>query len=341
MKKVIFKAIFVISFVGLASLYPASIQTTNRILARVGKHAITVLDVKKEMDRQLYIKDKNLLADPNETFSFYAQNWKMVLNKITQDEMLLLEAESLEYKIPTHEISKRVSVLFGDNTVEALKLLNITPERAREISNREIISEHFAWFQVWSKSFMEATPSTVHKAYEQHIADLAKKDKWTYQALYVKGADEGLVKDTTKSITTLLSKGEFTNLSTIIDQIDFHDERVKVGVSQDITLEKGQLSPKILTVLEKLDEGMMSEVIAGKSSNAFTNKILYLKERKKEHIPGFAEMNDKLKNEIVNKVGTKIASDYYEDLYKKYDVDGLWGEKLGTSQLEPFALSHD
>ena len=86
---------------------------------------------------------------------------------------------------------------------------------------------------------------------------------------------------------------------------------------------------------------MVSNIITGRNAKNFTGKILQLKEHKREHIPRFADINESLKNNIVNTEGEKIANSYFTRLFKEYDADGLYGAALNATTLEPFTMTDD
>ncbi|MCH9616976.1 MAG: hypothetical protein SP4CHLAM5_05630 [Chlamydiia bacterium] len=341
MKSFIYKFIFSLSILCLTSVYGASIQTVNKILVNVGEKPITVLDIKKEMDRQIYMRDKRMFNDTQAVYKHYAQNWKYTLKKMTEDEILLLEAKKLEYKIPETDITQKVTELFGDNNVVACKDLSFTPEEARRISNREIISGYLSWFGFWGDSINKATPKAVMEAYTKYTAELEKKDKWTYQAVSVKGKEEKIVQEEAAKIKNLLQEGECTNLSLLVQNMQSPESDVNLRASKDITLEKSQLSNTLLTVLGSLDEGMASDIITTKKGDEYTGKIFQLKSIQKQHIPAFVDVSADIKNAIVNESGIALSVKYFASLYKKYDIHGLYGDELNSSKLEPFSLQND
>jgi|GEM_PF-3008252 len=333
---------FFLSFAfGASALFGSNIQIQNRILTQVGHQTITVLDVKKEMDRQIYRKDPKLFDSPEATCSYYYQNWKSTLQKITQDEIFLLEAEQMKYEIPSHEITQKVTYLFGDNECEAYRFLSITPEEATASAKREIYSGHLSWFKIWAQTLSEATPNAILEAYNSYAENLSRQDSWTYQALYVSGKEKGLVDEAAQKITSLLKESHSCNLSAIVDQIHSPSQEVFVSLSKDITLKTHELSPSLLDTLASLEEGMASSPICGSKGATFNAKILQLKEHKKQEIPPLATVSEELKNAIVSSLGDKHTREYFAPLYKEYDVQGLFGEELLTSKLEPFLLVNE
>ncbi len=213
MKTYIYTFIFMITLCLFGSAEAVAIQTSNRVLVKVAETPITVLDVKREMDRQIYVNDKKMFANPQAVYSHYMQNWKYVLQKMVQNEILYLESLKMEYKIPSPDITQKVNELYGDNSVETCRALSITAEQARAHSNKEIISAHLSWYNIWNKSIMAASPKMVTIAYQEHKEALAKKDQWTYQTIYVKGKDEKEVKETSSEVATMLKESECNNLS--------------------------------------------------------------------------------------------------------------------------------
>jgi len=341
MKSFISKIIFILFFTTLSSLGAKSIETTNRILATVGERTITVLDVKREMDRQLFMAHKEVFSNPDAVYGYYSQNWKHILQKMIHDEILTLEAEKSKYQVKSHDVNQKMQELYGANQIEALKFLSLTPEQARKHSEKELISSHLSWYNVWSKAMQQTTPSDVEKAYKAHIQDLPKKDEWTYQALYVKGKDEKKVSEAAENIASLLNTENLPNLNALLENLDLGEEEVRVGVSKDITLRSEQLSPAMLAILETLEAGKMSDLITAQNGDSFTGKVLHLKGFKKAPIPSFKELNVELKNGMVNSRGARLAYDYFDKLYKVYDVHGLYGMTLQSSTLQPFALNDD
>ncbi len=340
MKNILSNFIFIFLLSGSSILFSHTIQTNNTILAHVGKKAITALDVKREMDRQLYLFDNTVFNNPEVVFSHYNQNWKYTLKKIVQDELMLLEAEALQFSIPPQEITKKTTELYGENPVPLYQLLSITPDEAKDHGKRELYSMYLTYFKVWDKCNVEATPKEVQKAYQSFIKDLPKNDKWIYQAMYVQGKDEQSVKKASESISQMLQEGHYSNLASIVDRLSAGNE-LKVGMSKDITLTTKELSPSLLAVLENLEVGMMSDVITGKSAGNYTGKVLHLKEIKREPIPEFSDISDQLKNSIVNTASEQISEKYFTGLVKKYGVAGLYGKELNQSQLVLFTLNNE
>jgi hypothetical protein len=341
MKSFILKFIFTLLFISSVSLSAASIETTNRILTNVGERTITVLDVKREMDRDLYVTDKSQFEHPEIVFEFYVKNWRQFLQKMINDEVLVLEADKNKYNVKIHDINKKMEELYGSSSVETVRFLSMTPEQAYEASRKDLIGSHLSWYNVWSKAFLETTPSAIRSAYDAHIAKLPGKDEWTYQAMYFKGKDEKKIEDASTSINSLLEGGSFLNLTALLDEAGFETEAVKVGVSKDITLTTAQLSPNLLKILEKLEAGKMSDVVTAKGKGGYSGKVLHLKGFKKEPIPEFATMTDQIRATIMNGLGAKYAHNYFEKLYKKYDIQGLYGTLLQNSQLTPFKLEDE
>ncbi len=340
MKNIISKFIFIFLFSTSSLLFGHTIQTNNTILAHVGKKAITALDVKREMDRQLYLYDKTAFNNPEGVFAHYNQNWKYTLKKIVQDELMLLEAEALKFSIPSHEITKKTTELYGDSPIPLYQFLSITPEEAKENGKRELYSMYLSYLKIWDKCNIEATPKEVQKSYQSFIKDLPMKDKWIYQAMYVQGKDEQLVKMTSNTISQMLKEGNYSNLAAIVDSLSASNE-VKVGMSKDIKLTTKELSPSLLAVLENLEEGMMSDVITGQSAGNYTGKVLHLKEVQKEPIPEFSDISDQLRNSIVTAASEQLAEKFFNDLIKKHGVEGLYGKDLAQSQLVLFTLNNE
>lgn len=340
MKKLLSKFIFSFLCLTTSVLFGHTIQTNNKILTHVGNKPITVLDVKREMDRQIYLFDKTAFDNPEAVYAHYNQNWKYTLKKIVQDELLLLEAESREFSIPPHEITKKTAELYGENPVPLYQLLSITQEEAKEHGKRELYSMYLNYFNIWDKCNIAATPKEVQKAYQSFIKDLPMKDKWIYQAMVVQGKDEQLVNQTSESISQMLKGGQFSNLAAIVDSLSVGDD-LKVGLSKDITLTTKELSPSLLAVLENLEVGMMTDVITAKSSGTYTGKVIHLKEIQKEPIPDFSEISENLKHNIVSKSSEELSEKYFGNLSKKYGLSGLYGKNLQQSQLVPFTLDNE
>lgn len=323
--KYFFIAILFASSSLTTNVYSEGLHFSNKILSCVGEKQISVYDVKQEMDRQIFMHQKDLFANPQTLGAYYTQNWKPTLKKMIEDELLLLEAEGMQYEVPTTDVTKKLSELYGDDLSTTLEFLSITESEARKHARREVLSAHMSWFNIWSKSVMDVTPKVVYTGYEKHLKELQKNDKWTYQAIYVKGSDKDMVAETTANVQRLTKSGKFENLTALLDQFPAAKEQATVKVSKEITLKSKELNPKLLNVLASLDEGMVSEPIITKSSgNNHTTKLLQLKKITKEPLPDFKKVNQNMKNTMVAKDGEKRAKKYFNSLYRKYDVNGMY-----------------
>ena len=307
-------------------------------MTRVGENSITMLDVKKEMDRQIFIHNKVLFANAEALAAYYTQNWKPTLKKIIEDEVLLLEAENLKYDIPSTEITKKLHELYGDDVVPALQFLQFSEEKAKKHAKREVISSHLSWFQIWSKSVMSVTPKKVHERYGQYVKDLEGNDKWTYQTIYVKDRKQTNVVQATESIQLLLKKNRYENLSSLLDNLPFTTDLAQVKVSKDITLKSNEISSNLLSLLKSVEEGMNTKTILSQKGQTHTGKILHLIKHEKAPIPSYKDSVNNLKNSLVSVKGEKRAQEYFANLYQKYDVSGFYGQSLLTYNEPIFTI---
>ena len=261
MKKTITYFLSIIFVTIAPTISASSIEFNNKILTHVGPKTITVLDVKKEMDRQIYIYDKKKFSDVEAIAQFYRTNWKSVLNKLVQDELTFLEAERMKFTLPEHQIQEKSKELFGNDQIESLNFLSITPETAKDFSNKQLIASNMIGYMVLKPTFQQVTPSTLSLAYNDHIKALEKKDKWTYKLLYVQGKDNNIVEEKALLISSLIEDKKHVNLSNILKNIGTNNEAIKFTLSDQITLKTEELSPKILQILQNLEEGTTSKVI--------------------------------------------------------------------------------
>ena len=341
MKKTITYFLSIIFVTIAPTISASSIEFNNKILTHVGPKTITVLDVKKEMDRQIYIYDKKKFSDVEAIAQFYRTNWKSVLNKLVQDELTFLEAERMKFTLPEHQIQEKSKELFGNDQIESLNFLSITPETAKDFSNKQLIASNMIGYMVLKPTFQQVTPSTLSLAYNDHIKALEKKDKWTYKLLYVQGKDNNIVEEKALLISSLIEDKKHVNLSNILKNIGTNNEAIKFTLSDQITLKTEELSPKILQILQNLEEGTTSKVINEKRKNKNISKIIQLVQLEKMPLPSFENVSQQLQSQAIQLGYEERSKTYFAKLYKDYDVQGLYGDNINRCFTEPFVIKDD
>ena len=190
-------------------------------------------------------------------------------------------------------------------------------------------------------TFQQVTPSSLSIAYNDHIKELEKKDKWTYKLLYIQGKDNNIVEKKAMHISSLIEDKKHVNLSNILKNIGTNNDSIKFTVSDQITLKSEELSPKILKILQNLEEGTTSKVINEKKRNKNISKIIQLVQLEKMPLPTFDKVSQDLHSKAIQLGYEKRSQKYFAKLYKDYDVQGLYGENINRYFSEPFVLKND
>lgn len=312
----------------------------NKILAKVHGRSISMLDVIKKMN--VFINDiqPEMMSNPTELYAFYNHNWKVVLDQIVNQELMLMEAEEKEIQISEGEIREEMFRRFGSNMRLALKKLNLNYEEAKEMIRKELIVQGIQWYKVQSKALQRVTPHLIKTAYQEYLKKHDNSKYWSYRFLTLRNVSEEQEKELNAELSSLIAKG--LPLEEIKDALEFKNESLQISLSPLVEKKKTQeISQNHLSILETLKEGALSEPLMQSSRNS-QQKVMrvFSLEQVKENTPKtFEEMYDQIKDQLLTQIANQESKVYNNKLRDKYGAnkEGFIYLSVGE-EYQPFEL---
>lgn len=314
-----------------------TIDVNNSILARVNKKAISVIDVKKNMDIFFHKAYPKLTNSIPARYQFYVTGWKDALNRMIEKELMLAEAERREIKVTDSEIREELIKQFGSNIMQTLDKIGISYEEAWESTKQDIIAQRMSWFFIHTKALKSITPELIRKNYRLHVEKNPPVDKWQYHVISIKTPDEKVGLEISDKVFEIAKKG-MDDLDSLKDQLkDFEKgrENLTIKLSQCFDRSSKDISSSHKKVLQSLKKESLSNPI--KQISKLTKKpifrIFYLKDHEKENPPTFEQFSKKAKDELFQKAYSEEAKKYISKLKKSYSF-----EEEPSSDLQPFVI---
>jgi hypothetical protein len=307
---------------GMKDPSQAAIHMQNAILAKVNKKTISVLDVKKKMDIFLHNRYEDEAKSPIVKYQFYTNSWKHFLDELIHTELILAQAESKEIKISDGEIREEIEKRFGPKVILTLEKLNVSYDEVFEILKTEMIVERMKWFFINTKVLQAVTPHLIRNEYRKYCKENPPKESWEYQVVSIRG-DQKLNKDVSNQVYDLLQNKSLDDAQEDISNIENKYENVKITKSNSIHLSEKEISTSHKKILNDLTSKQYSNPIFQKTrtSQDGVYKIFFLKSHSKEEMPSFEQMNNQIKNELLNVLFQKESDQYYKKLKDYYNFN--------------------
>lgn len=320
------------------------ITINNRLLARVNDKTITVLDVVKKMDLFLSAYYPEAMKLTSSRYQFYMSNWKAVLERMIDDQLILADSEGKDFKITEGEIRQAILDRLGPNVMASLDKLNMNYEEARKMIHEELIVQKMMGAKVHSKAFQSVGPSQVKTAYKDYIAEQATGQEWEYQVVSIRSPNVILSEQLAAHAYILLSaaKSGPEALAAKLQEIRKpEDPEFAVNVSQILKANEKTISEAHRKGLQGLEPGMYSKPIAQVSGidKVTVQRIFFLKDLGNKEPPSFDEIANKLRENLMEVAATQAERIYKTKLRQRFSFDSLHLEEI-PSDFQPFILGY-
>jgi hypothetical protein len=318
------------------------IVVNNRILATIQGQTISVLDVMKKMDVFLMQNYPEAMNSITAKYQFYASNWREVLKQMVDNELIMIDAESIELKISDGDLRETLQQRFGPNIMTTLDAIGISYEEARELTKRDLIAQRMHWFRVNSKALMSVNPKDVKEAYREFCQKHPPIEEWNYRVITIRNATNDIGATLANRVYELVreAKIDLDGLAERIKEKCADHPEVIISVSKDFKVAENNMSDAHREVLTKMTPGSVSLPISQVSriDNSVVHRIFYLKERVKNLTPSFYEISNNIQDDLLQTAISSKMAIYLDRLYKRLGYDD---EKLYASipkDFEPFVL---
>lgn len=317
------------------------IVVNNRPLVKIHGKIITVLDVKKKMDLFLQENHPEALASTTLCYQYYVQNWRHTLQEAINIELMKMEAEELEYKIPDGDISQEMDRRWGPNVLNTIDKYGLTLDEARSIAYDDHLARILSWYRVWARTNQLISPDAIKKAYEDHVASIQLNDGLGYQILTVRGGDTKDTETASKDVHNYLVAHPESKFSDVVAAVEGTlPAGVSLSVSQTYESKTKDLSREYASILERLPVKAFSDPVqlVSRVDGSTSFRIFQLMDVIKSEPPKFEDLADALKGRLFEEIGSKQREEYLLKLRKRFYCEDLVVSKLFPASYQPFSV---
>jgi len=323
---------------------PSQIVIHNRILARINGKTISAYDVAKKMDVLFFSQFPEYSLFIDARYQFYQMNWRSVLEELINKELILADAQEHKIEISQGDTRQEIESVFGPNVHENLNKTGLSLDEATKLVQGDLIIRRMLNMRVNSKALRVITPFKVRQAYDLYIQDPinASLTKWNYRVITVKDRNLQKAQEISNKVYSLLIEQNIAleQLMASLKEKKILGRKSKVTISNDILNNEQELSETYKEILMGMDTGMISQPSLHKSraSQGSVYRIFYLKEKIPGSIPSFKEMDNKLKDKLLNEYADQETENYLKKLRQHYHFRDQDLESMFPSNYQPFTL---
>lgn len=317
------------------------IVVNNQILAKVNGKAISVFDVMKKMDMLFYRQFPEYTSSVQARYQFYLVSWKRVLQDLIDKELIMADANESKLQVSGGDIRQEMELLFGPNIHANLDKVGLSFDEAYKMVYGDIVLKRMLYLRAHVKALKSVTPQAIRKAYEEHAEATKTPATWAYTIVSIRDPNPSLGAEAANQAYRLLKE---ENLS--IDQLKKSmallasvSSTSTVTISEEIRNTDTELSPQYRDILSSLTGGTFSHPVAQKSrqDGSIVFRIFYLKELLPSQKVSFEQVENELKDKLLDEASSKETQEYLKKLRKHFDLQD--NMKTGTGDFKPFSLS--
>ncbi len=313
--------LFIFMCLMTASMHAAPVQrhivVNNRVITTINAHPISLIDVMKKMDLMFYREHPEHLHSVQARLQFYKLNWKEVLQNMIDRELVMQDAEEQHMVVSPGDVREEIEEIFGPDVLMNLEEAGLTYEDALKMIREDIIIRRMLTYAVNFKAMKKITPEMVVAAYN-HDKETKYQEMWTFRILSIKHTDIQKAQQFAQEAVASLY-GD----SVAIEELPQHlteagvlNDEITFTVSQSFTQKKNEFAPQVYAQLAQLTEGRCSDPVVQKNGVR-----LYFLEKKEQTIPPlFHEVEESIREALVQEAVAKESERYFTHLRKHYDV---------------------
>jgi hypothetical protein len=317
------------------------IVVNNQILAKVNGKAISVFDVMKKMDMLFYRQFPEYTSSIQARYQFYLVSWKRVLQDLVDKELIMADAEESKMQVSGGDIRQEMEQLFGPNVHANLDKVGLSFDEAYKMVHSDIVLKRMLYLRAHVKALKHVTPQVIRKAYEEYAEANIIPAQWTYAVISIRDSNPTQGAEAANHAYRLLTEENLpmAKLKKKMSQISFISPTTSINLSEEIQNKEEELSPSYKEILSKLSSHSYSQPIAQKSrqDGATVFRIFYLKEITPSRKVPLAEVENQIKDKLLDEVASKETQAYIKKLRKHFDVQD--NTKIDTVDFTPFSLN--
>lgn len=319
------------------------IYINNRILAHVNGKPISTYDLMKKMDLAFFRQYPQYAGSNDARFQFYELSWKPALEDMIDKELILADAQESKIEVSSGDVRQEIELSFGPNIIDNLDKAGLSFEEASKIMQEDIIIRRLLAGRVHSKALRQVTPSKVRQAYEEFMRDPTntRLTQWCYRIVTIKERNLQRTEEAAKTVYQLLMEGVLLDqLSSQLKERKILGRKGKVTVSNSIQHNDKEISKDYRDILIGLDKGMYSQPFANKSrsNNTTVYRILAIEEKIPGGVPSYKEMENNLKERLLDQEIDKETDIYLQKLRQHYHIRQNDLDSFLPPGYQPFML---
>jgi hypothetical protein len=314
----------------------------NRILAKVNGKAISVLDVMKKMDLVFHREYPELSGSIQARYQFYSQFWRDILNGMIDEELILANAAEMKLTASDGDARQELEELFGPKVVLNIDKLGLTYQEALKMINDELLVRKMDYFMVHSKAANRIGPKEVKAAYEIYAKEHPIEAAWTYEVVSIRSPHELNSAAVAEQAYQLLTKDKvpMDSLSATLKSKGML-KGTTVSVSEEFVKTDSAISSQHKDVLATMAIETYSKPVAqvSRADRNTVYRIFYLKKQTPAGVVPFAEVEEKIKAQLIEKVTEEESDLYHKKLRQRFGINDQYLSSMIPKDFEPFALT--
>jgi len=320
---------------------PQHIEVNNRILAKVNGKGISVIDVMKKMDMVFYREFPEYAEIVPARFQFYTMHWKDVLKQLVDKELVLADVEEAKIPVSNGDVRQEMETLFGPDMIVNLDKAGLSFDEAFKMVQGDISIRRMMFAKVNAKAIRGVTPQSIHEAYEEYAKNNVRSHEWDYYVISIRDPEEKDGAETANTIYRLLAVEN-------VPFKDFKEQFVKTGVgknsavnvSEELRHKDLEVSEAFKEILFKMQPGTYSQPTVQKSRRDRSTvwRIFFLKQIIQGGMVPFEEVEDQLKDNLIESAVDKETDVYFVKLRERFSVEETDMKTDGPDGFQPFAL---
>lgn len=307
----------------------------NRILAKVNGKPISVVDLMKKMDILFYREFPQYTSFPEARYQFYLANWESILKELIDKELIIADAEENKLPVNSGDVRQEMEQLFGPNIINNLDKIGMTFDEAWKIVQGDIMLQRMLYIRVNAKAMRNVTPRDVFAAYEQYAKDNILSEQWQYQVISIRDKDPSAGAATANIAFSLLAEDQVSleDLPSKIKALPLASSS-QINISESFLHGEKEISADYKAILQKMAPGEYSKPVSQKSKDKSTVfRLFHLDKKIPGGAPPFKQVENKLKNQLIEKEIVEHSTAYFKKLRNHFDV-----QETIPAGFAPFSL---
>lgn len=250
----------------------------------------------------------------------------------------MADAQEVKMQVTAGDIRQEMETLFGPNIVGNLDKIGLTFEEAWEMVKSDIMIKRMMFYRVNGKAIKSVTPKEVRAKYEEMAAKNVIPTSWTYTVITIRGEDSTESAELANLAYQLLTE-ENISLGALPSKLKQRDSSASFSISEPFNHTENEVSPAYKEILTTLQPATFSHPIAQTSRNkSVVFRIFNLHELKKGGAVPFVEVENKIKDKLIDEAVKQQTERYLTRLYRHFDVHESHLKQMVPEDFQPFAL---